>query len=317
MTITSGGGEGKVRLNPFHLPDPIPTVLCPWMEPSHRDFYVPVDHTEKAFTDFVDAMGDLGAYLQHGRLALVTGESGCGKSAVINRCADWVVRQLAQREGSPTGKVVDLTRTLNGRPQQTIDDRLSIVCDALFNQFRGQDLLKPGALEQLKSDRDQPDRIYPILHKTLRNDRALIILLPDPGELADEVIRYSGLTCGKVLFLAESALLDTGQVDAIRWAQRNWIQPITLQVGPLQSGDLRAFALDRLRRHVDKGLYPQLSDETMDSVTPLLQSVDQLQRALSETYETRRLSGLPYDQDSWVTADEIRQQVRKWLGDGL
>lgn len=301
-------------LNPFHLPG-LETIqlLCPWRHPGHHELYVDIDNTEQAFTEFVRYMGDLAVLRADGQLVLVTGDSGCGKSALINRCAGWTCAKL--REMGCAGEVVDLTRTLNGMPQREIRDRLNITCSALFTELEVEEALKPDVVNQLKPDRDQPGQVFPHLRRALIDDRILIILLPNPGELENEVIRYAGLARGGILFLVESALLDERAVEEIRRAQRDGISPITLRVGELKTGDARRFVNHRLEIHSNNGIYPRLSGTAMDSVARL-RSIGQLQGTLSETYEIRRRSGLPYDEHSLVTYDEIQQQRRSWWRNG-
>lgn len=301
-------------INPFQLHGSPTQLLCPWRYSSHRELYVDVDNSARAFQDFIQAMGDLSTLLTHGQLVLVTGETGCGKSALINRCVDWLIEELTARQ--LRGEVVDLTRTMNGMPQLPVADRLSAVCGLLLDQLNIDGLLTGGAFEALAPNNSQPDRIYPYLTRVLKDDWVLIVLLPTPADLRNEVIRYAGLARGRVLFLVESALLDEDDVSEILRAQRDWIPPIRLCVSPLRPGDVRKFAFARLGHHSDRGSYPRMSDGTLDSVESALRSIAQLQQTLFATYETRRRDGLPYDQDSWVTDDEIRRQFWQGLGGG-
>jgi hypothetical protein len=289
-------------------------LLCPWRHPDHRELYVAIDNTEQEFIGFVRKMGDLATLLEHGQLVLVTGESGCGKSALINRCADWASTKL--KGLGWVSEVLDLTRTLNGMPQQSIENRLSSTCSALITELEMRGALRSDAVSELRPDRDRPDQIFPRLHRALIDDLALIILLPNPGDLKNEVIRYAGLARGRILFLVESAFLGERDVEAICHAQRDWIRPITLRVGVLNPGDVVKFVTHRLRIRSNQGIYPRMSETTMNFVADWLPSIAQLQLALSEVYEIWRHSGPPYDERSWVTDDDIRRQRRNWRGDG-
>jgi len=305
-----------MSLNPFSLPglEQQMQLLCPWRQPAHREYYVAVDSTEQAYLDFIDAMGNLSTLLDHGRLALVTGDSGCGKSALVHRCADWVVRELAKQELK--GVVINLSRTLNGRPQESVERRLSAVCTALFIELKLKAALKCDAIEDLQPYNDQPEWFYPHLPSAMNDGQVLIILLPDAGELADEVKRYASLTRNKVLFLVESALLNEHDANRIVTEDKGWAPPITLRVGALRPGDVHLFASNRLKRHSKEGIYPRMSEATLDSVAKLCKSVAQLQKALFETYEARRRSDLQHEEHCWVTEDEIRQQILSWLRRG-
>jgi hypothetical protein len=301
-------------INPFCLPDSPGKLLCPWMYPSHRELYVDLDNSKQAFEEFVHAMGSPTTLSDYGRLALVTGDSGCGKSALVHRCVDWVVEEL-KRNGLPS-MPVDLTRVLHGRPQMEIEKRLSRACDSLFTRLLKQHVLKTEDAEYLRPDRDDPDRVYPLIPEALVDNRVLIVLLPSPGDLVNEVIRYAALVEPRMLFVVESALFEERNVYEIRNSPGALIQPITMSVGELQPGDAKAFIKDRLTRHSDRGIYPGMTEETMEAVARLLQSVAQLQRALSGTYGTLLHSGQRYDKNSFVTVDDVRQEIRRWLGGG-
>lgn len=301
-------------INPFCLPESPTELLCPWLNSSHSELYVDVDGTAWAFEKFVDGMGDLATVRKYGQLVLVTGDSGCGKSALVNRCAHWARERLHAL--GHRGMIVDLTRVLNGLPRMPVEERMRVACDVLFAMLQREGALRHDALESLRPDRDNPRRFYLSVRDALVDDRTLLILLPSADDLADEVIRYAGMAQDRVLFLVESSLLGEEELDNIRHAQRNWIRPIMLCVGALEPGDVRTFIAERLRRHSDRGIYPRMTEETMDSVARLLQSVAQLQRALSGTYDRVLRSGRRYDDHSFVTADDVREEIRSWLGGG-
>jgi hypothetical protein len=294
-------------VNPFRLAGWGP--LCPWRHPAHKDRYVSVDHTDAQYEEFTRQMKDLTTLKEYGRLVLVTGESGCGKSALVNRCAEWVHGHDPER-----CVIVDLSTVLAGRPELSIDDRMSVVCDRLFGELRSRGVLRPDALADLAADRDQPDRIYPDLARALHEDIVLIVLLPSPHELQNEVVRYASYVRARVLFLVESALLDPAAVAEIVETVKDGVPPITLRVGPLVEGDVWRFAEDRFNASAENGRYPRMSEETAKSVEPLLRTVAQLQRELEHLWEGKRCSGLEYDERCSVTADEIRRQFHKRLG---
>jgi energy-coupling factor transporter ATP-binding protein EcfA2 len=273
----------RPRINPFHLSGwPRMRPLCPWEEPQHRDYYVPVDRTETAFEEFVTEMADMVTLLRDGRLVLVTGETGCGKSALVNRCADWVVQQMAARKAGC--EVLDLTAALNGLPEESIDKRMSTVCDQLFVELTRRQLMRADAVTALEAHREIPRRIYPNLPGATPKPTVLVILLPG-CELADEVIRYASLARGRILFFVESPFMQANDVRHIAESMERWGSPITLSVGQLEEGDVRRFASDRLKRHAEKGDYPKMTEDTMESLTGLLTSVSELQRVFHGVYE--------------------------------
>ncbi|GAB3009261.1 hypothetical protein GCM10027184_79030 [Saccharothrix stipae] len=310
------------RVNPFPLPGWESTPmrpLRPWHRPSHRDYYVAVDGAEEAFQQFRQDMGDLAVLLEYGRLVLVTGESGCGKTALVNRCADWVAGELARR--GMRGVVLDLTGCLPTDQELSIDERTVEVCDQMFDLLVDHDALRPEAADRLADDRNVPRRVFPRLGRALRAEVALIVLLPSPNELVDEVIRYARvLSNAKVLFLTESAYLGTDEVADVVRQLETWVPPITLHVGPLDPGDAQRFAEDRLSRHAAAGTYPRMSDDAIELVAKHCQSVAMLQRFLHGTYEHKLETGLGYTEADLVTVEDIRAflntKSRNGLGNG-
>jgi hypothetical protein len=144
-------------INPFDVPGwSPPRPLCPWREPRHRDYYVSIESLDYAFNDFTYRMNDLATLLSYGQMVLVTGDRECGKSALVNRCTDWVLQEL--RIKGMSGDVVDLTSRLAGRERGTIDDRMSFVCDLLVNELRHRGILRRDALEEILTDCDKSDR---------------------------------------------------------------------------------------------------------------------------------------------------------------
>ncbi|MGM1060592.1 ATP-binding protein [Saccharothrix sp. Mg75] len=306
-------------VNPFPLPGWEGTPmrpLRPWERRAHRDYYVPVDGTEDAFREFRQGMGDLTGLLEDGRLVLVTGESGCGKTALVNRCADWVVTRLADQ--GLRGVVADLTGCLPTDQELSIDQRTVEVCDQLFDLLVDHEALRPGAEGRLAADRDVPRRVFPRLGRSLREDTALVLLLPSPNELVDEVIRYARvLRSPKVLFLTESAFFGPDEVADVVRQLETWVPPIVLHVGPLAPGDARRFTEDRLSRHADVGIYPRMSDDAITFVANLCQSVAMLQRFLHGTYEHKLDSGLSYTEDDLVSVEDIRAFFNSKSRNGL
>ncbi|WP_121008026.1 ATP-binding protein [Saccharothrix australiensis] len=295
-------------INPFPLPGWERTPmrpLRPWERKAHRDYYVDVDGAESAFQEFQQEVGDLTGVLEDGRLVLVTGDSGCGKTALVNRCADWTVLELRNR--GLRGVVVDLTGCLPEDEELSIHERTAEVCDQLFDQLVDLGALRPTAADDLRADRDNPQRIFPRLGRALNDEVVLLVLLPSPNELLDEVIRYARqLRSPRVLFFAESAFFDADDIAELVRRLETWVPPITLALGELHDGDPERFADDRLVRHTGVGIYPQLSDEAIELLNKICQSVAMLQRILHGTYERKLAAGLSYTEGDQVTVDDIQ-----------
>ncbi|WP_143532250.1 ATP-binding protein [Saccharothrix sp. ALI-22-I] len=306
-------------VNPFPLPGWESTPmrpLRPWDRQAHRTYYVPVDGTESAFQEFQQEMGDLTGLLEDGRLVLVSGESGCGKTALVNRCADWVAGELAVL--GMRGVVLDLTGCLPTDQQLSIEQRAVRVCDQMFDLLVDHDALRPEAADRLERNRDVPRRVFPGLGRALREDIAVVVLLPSPNELVDEVVNYARMySSAKVLFLTESAYLGPDEVADVVRRMETWVPPITLYVGPLDPGDAERFTKDRLSRHTEVGSYPRISDDAMELVAKLCQTVAMLQRYLHGTYEHRLDSGLGYTEIDLVSVEDIRAFLNKKSRNGL
>src|SRR5262249_3254953 len=94
-----------VTVNPFKMGEA--DLLCPWQEPSHNDLYVPVDHPDAAFRDFKGLVSNY----QPGTplVVIVSGETGCGKSALLHRCAFHLKNASPTLGSSAAIAIVDLT----------------------------------------------------------------------------------------------------------------------------------------------------------------------------------------------------------------
>jgi transcriptional regulator with XRE-family HTH domain len=281
--------EKPPPVNPFQIPGwPPLRPLCPWQVPSHRDYYVPVGNSAEVFEEFVRGMDDLTMLLQFGQTVLVTGQAGCGKTALANRCADWVATRLAER--GMTTEVMDLTASLHGQTQLTLRERMIVACDQLIFELQARLVLPKVAAEDLVVDRERPDRVFPRLPGALRDDQVLVILLPRT-ELPDEVIRYATLVRGRVLLIAESSYYNEDQIDNIVSGLASWMVPLVLQVHQLKMGDVHRFVSDRLARHGMRDFW-QISVDAVDGMDRLLLSVAHVQRALYRVAESKIRVGL-------------------------
>jgi energy-coupling factor transporter ATP-binding protein EcfA2 len=302
---------GPPAINPFLVPgweeSPL-RPLCPWRYESHDELYVDVNHTLAAFQEYTRRMAAVENLREDGRLVLVTGESGCGKTALINRCARWTRDRLTER--GLRGVVVDLTRDGS---RQSVEERMGLVAARLLDELAHSALLAPEALASLDSVR--PSRLYAGLGNALPDDVVLIVLLPPADEVVQEVVAYAGLARRRLLFFAESSYLGHAQVLKVR--DSSPVPPITLAVGPLNQGDVRRFIEDRLTRHHDRGHYPRISTETMDKAAGPLRSIAMLQRILSEVYEERGKQDSGYTDDDWVTYEDITRLFYEKFFDDL
>ncbi|GAB2979847.1 hypothetical protein [Saccharothrix stipae] len=292
-------------LNPFALPgwDSTPLrPLRPWQRPVHREYYVDLANMEAAYTEFQIELSDLSGVLEDGRLVLVTGAPGTGKTALINRCVDWTAKVAGDR--GLRSVIVDLSGSLPEDLELSLEDRASQVSDHLFGLLVDEEALRPAAEAQLARDRDVARRFLPRLGNALHPEVLLQVLLPSPNELVDEVIRYARVfSSPKVLYYTESSYLEPDDVADIVRRLETWVPPVTLSLQPLGPGDVERFVRDRLaRHHGDRVL--GISEGMLDLLASLAQTVAMLQRMLHGVYEERSRSGL--QEGDLLTVEDMR-----------
>ncbi|MGH3696880.1 MAG: hypothetical protein ACRDRX_23350 [Pseudonocardiaceae bacterium] len=223
---------------------------------------------------------------EEGRLVVVTGKPGCGKTSLINRCAAWLHDELAKL-GS-TAVIFPLTRS--AKPHESITLRIeqiiTDVIDHLADEKHGVttediDLLNLRIQEatRVRSGLDQKerheehiakvDRVYKyIMQDALPDNRVAIVLLPPSSDLVSEITHYSDFArYPRIVFFAETDYVDN--------VQRMWSQiptndrrtPILLKVGPLKTGDGWTYAQARQEMSSFDLGFPPVSEETMQRVT--------------------------------------------------
>ncbi|MDX3659898.1 hypothetical protein PV646_21575 [Streptomyces sp. ID05-26A] len=292
-------------INPFAVQEFDSSVkpLRPFKYPHHEQLYVDVDDSAAQYTKFQSAMGSLFSLVEEGRLALVTGDSGCGKSAMVNRCAAWVATRLRADHGL-TAAVVDATVTIGRAERIDVQARMAKVSDRLYDHVRREKVLTAEGLAEFKENRKEPDSVYPNLGGWLLPDRALVLLMP-PVELASEIVSYARMLSEKVLFMFESEWIDAKRESSIVASVGSFTMPVTLRVGTLVDGDVRRFVAARMNQSKGLGRFPLMSDETSNAAGGRLRSVAQLQQSLHSTYERRRENGDRYVNEEQVTIEDI------------
>ena len=270
-------------MNPYLVPGmegrPL-APLCPFQVDEHEDYYVPVDHCQQAFEEFQELIGDVAA---QGGLVVTTGQRGCGKTSLINRCANWLSGQLDKAQ------IISLVD--ESSPTDPIEYRLRHVFSCVLDDVRSRQLLDADQLKGLEDRTDNLELGYRQLSSLLDPGTVLIILLPHSEDLTKEIAHYARFTRPRLVFFAESSYPDN--VDR-RWkdiAEACRVTPLLLRVGPLSEGDGWRFARARQERselHPDAGVYRRVSEETMQRVTALPMSIGQLQNLLHGVYEEQR-----------------------------
>lgn len=271
-------------MNPFLVPQTgrrSGRPLCPWVTREHSGYYVPVDSTEVAFDQFKRQVRLDEEPADQGRLVIVFGESGCGKTSLINRCADHLQQTLSAQ--GTLGLIVDLTEERVS--SVSVDSRMLEVSVLLVNALRERSLLP--ASQRFGEPASTSALIYRQISNALAELSAvLVVLLPPTEDLADELPEYARLARKRIIFFAESSSVDVMRdcLDGIKPAARDEI--IVLEVGPLRADDGWMFVQDRLARRTDIS-GPTVSQETItravEALSPM--SVGRLQSLLFGLWE--------------------------------
>jgi energy-coupling factor transporter ATP-binding protein EcfA2 len=304
--------------NPFLVPglDEDPTrPLCPWDEDmaDHVGYYVAVDHTAESFTDFTSQMANPDALRKNGRLVLVAGQGGCGKTSLMNRCAHWL-REEMKASHKITVEVIDLTKASSAT--DTVPDRMTQASRRLADEIRLSRVVSgDDALAGLAASRDRVGEFYPLLSRALNEKMVLAVLLPpvdlvvQTEEIMQEIAQYRRLVDGKLVMFIEVTLADD-QVDRLAATGGSvGARPLVLPVRPLKDGDGTVFSDVRLALH-RPGVFPELTQEAKEKIDDIPNiSVSFLQNLLYNVYEERRKDNKRYTAGDQVTYADITDYV--------
>jgi len=275
--------------------------LCPFRRPEHERYYVPLDNTQQAFEQFQEQIGDLRGLRDEGRLIMVSGQRGCGKTALINRCATWL------RDGLDNlgiqGMIFSLTQ--EGLENQPIQRRMNHVFQCVVDDLWQRELLsKEDHIRGLKERRDDLDLAYRYLSGVLDDDIVTIVLLPPSADLVREVEGYAKYARKHIVFFVESSFVDSMERSWPDICTASRVSPILLEVGPLRERDGWLFAQARQEHHpIADEMFPRVSEKTMQRVTDGWEtSVGQLQALLFGVYRERSNRPGP---EITVTSDEV------------
>lgn len=232
--------------NPFTVPDRTPAdnrPLCPWETPAHDALYAPVDHSEDAYNAYVTHLREDPDLRQAGKVALITGPEGCGKTAWMHRAAHWTRDFLEGRYAPLKVHIVDLTA--DGRPGDDTPTRVRHVVSRLLDELEFSGDFSAGELEGLDKRREDAATLYPYLSRVLRaKSLALLVLLP-PSELVDEVQQYVRLSQRSLLFFCESSYDSVAHAASSLSA--SGAKPVAhFEVGTLDESDGWSFVSHRL-----------------------------------------------------------------------
>jgi hypothetical protein len=245
--------------NPFAVPGRSEAdirPLCPWQHGDHEHLYAPVDHTEAAFDAFRAAVAADPGLVGDGRMVLVTGHEGCGKSALMHRAAWWTKAHLAA--SGTAVHIVDLMAEHGGGESGEI--RVEHVLRRMLDEARQLTVLTAEELAGLAEREDKLRLVLPFLSSALaRHSVGLLVLLP-PAEVAADLHRYAAHARGGILYFVESSYL-AGPEPGFTVCGKPVVH---LQVGLLSEDDGWAFVHSRIDRAAAAGMVtPAIAEATI------------------------------------------------------
>ncbi|MEV8442094.1 hypothetical protein AB0425_32350 [Actinosynnema sp. NPDC051121] len=266
-------------MNPYEVPDldvGRSKPLCPLKYEEHERYYVPVDHTEEAFAQFKAAIGDVSAVKRDGRLVVAVGDELCGKSSLLNRCAAWMSKELADAATEVhVLNLVDACEVNVFRPERQRQVYTSVV-----DELERHELLLPSKVTVLREREEKLASGYFYLSRNLRRDAVLVVLLP-PSELPEELVGYAQFAQERLVFMAEIAEANLSDRKWSDVAGASASPPILLQVGRLKAGDGWTFVESRHRLHPNGADSPKVTEKAVQQVISAWNpSIGQLQRLL-------------------------------------
>jgi RecA/RadA recombinase len=278
--------------NPFSLPGLEANPHQPLRSPDHERFYVDVDRTGEAFREFETALGT-GQVLPQGRLVVVAGPKGSGKTSLIRRCITALQKSPITADHTLVAADLSSIGTGNSRPT-----RLTLGTGMLLDILEVDADLEQRWMTSLRELQEEPQRLYAqlsrILERTAASDSLLLaVQLPASDERSeDEIAEYARFVSPRIVFFAESSHLHLEDGWRARIGGSTQVRPLPLEVGKLGKSDYVRFAESRLGRD-DINPAPQIEEGTMVWLRDQHGlTLEQLQKLLHNVYE--RLRHMPH-----------------------
>jgi Trypsin-like peptidase domain len=319
IALLSGGPADEMPRNPFVLPtmelNPL-QPLVPWKFPEHEDYYVPVSDTQTAYDAFRAAVNyDARALRDHGRLVVVLGSTGCGKTSLLNRCIGWMRAELMAAGVQPLvlecNDPVDLGRPMDRR------ERMNAVCQDVARLAARSLDLDWNFVTELRENESRPADLYELLGDILNRishsrNAVLIILLPDT-DLSEEVIAYAQMVQPRLIFCLTSTAVGRPIPWPARMRERTAAPPIALRVRPLAPHEITLFVNERLVRYYegtfhDEAGVPKIGEDVMSELSgsPAAATIAGLVRFMVGIYEHIRSQPPPHPQ---ITMQDVTRYL--------
>lgn len=259
-------------VNPFRNT----AALCPWEEDSEdEEMYVAVDHTAEQYRRFVDYLGKPGGDIRaRGRLIVVTGERGSGKTSLIHRCVNQLKRHVQPGEL----RIADVTRDErlpSGNHPEPPDNYLDRLTHHVLTEMTAysEHFADPGPI--VVNAASAYSKLSQVLR--VRSEVAAVLLPPFDDQVSSPaaggdapvavgwhpIREYMRLRHRGIVFFAESH--NPAAIDA--WYQKldnnGKSETLVLRLEALRPGDGWLFASERLGkvRHDDR--VPRIREDTM------------------------------------------------------
>jgi hypothetical protein len=248
--------------------------------------YLDIDSAEELYSNFIQDFADPARWTDQGHVVVVTGDSGYGKTSLIQRCARWL-RDYQQQECEVV--VLDLSDEQWGIDENQAD-RIARVFGRMLHILRSD--LTEQAMADIKGN--SPDMIdsFKYLGDALRSrwddsgvlqpPIVIVVLLPGYPK-PSEIVKYHDLVQPGMFFFAEMFEPEHigNMIERMKGFKRSEAKVSHLATSVLKSGDAELIA-EWIRS--ERPGAPELPDEIVSHrLVPL---ITQWQVSMSEFTRT-------------------------------
>jgi hypothetical protein len=235
--------------------------LRPLECPEDESRYLAIDDTEEMYKKFEEHFGDAAAWKGSGHVIVVTGDRGCGKTSLSQRCVHWL---KTRQQNDCEIVVLDLSDSMWAEHEDQ-NERIRRVFGRILGKLGSY--LDQEIISELKGNSGDLDDAFYYLGIRMNEGRSgadhalplvLVIQLPCYST-DDEVSRYFTLACPGIFFFAEIFDPEVAEKVKRQLPQLHRVKATAqhLTVGKLKPGDARLM----VRQICDKdGPAPEMPD---------------------------------------------------------